>query len=41
MADVEITPTAIVVHVTGIDRILAMKSSLTIPIQAALDARDR
>jgi hypothetical protein len=33
MARVETTPTALIVHVEGIDRVLALKTSITIPLE--------
>ena len=33
MAAIEVTPRSLVVHVTGYDRILAMKSSVAIPLE--------
>ena len=33
MATIEITPTSLVVHVEGWDRILALKSEITIPLE--------
>lgn len=33
MAEIEITGREVIVHVTGVDRILALKSSITIPLE--------
>jgi hypothetical protein len=38
MAEIEITADALIVHVTGADRIFALKSQLTIPLQHVLAA---
>ena len=32
MAEIELTPTALVVHISGVDRLLAMKSRLEVPL---------
>jgi hypothetical protein len=33
MAEIEITPTSLVVHITGLDRLLAFKSQLEVPLE--------
>ena len=33
MADIEITPTSLVVHIRGVDRVLAFKSQLEVPLE--------
>ncbi len=38
MAHVELTPTSLIVHVEGLDRIWALKSRLEIPLQHVVEA---
>ena len=40
MAEIQITPTALIVHIQGADRLLALKTQLEVPLQhiAGVDA---
>jgi hypothetical protein len=40
VAEIELTSDTVIVHVKGADRILALKSELTIPLEHVLGARE-
>jgi hypothetical protein len=42
MAEIEITPTSVIVHIRGADRFFALKSQLEVPLEhiAAVDASE-